>query len=222
MNCVIGRPDSFSNLLPCYSGTYTEFFCCGGPGVSPSCCDESFRFFPGLPYVAPGVQNPFRLGASSSISSSLNTQTSSSYTSTSTFGSSSVPSTSSYTQTSSSIAASTSTALFSSSTPTPTPSAHTTFQNATAIEVGIGVPLGLLLLLCLGFLLYQERQRRDMIENLKREHQTTLSNMWQQQPRGRYPLFSDPADIQELENTHPAADELDPQSGPIYEVAAKR
>ncbi|MCJ1265797.1 hypothetical protein MMC22_005678 [Lobaria immixta] len=189
------------------------------PEGSESCCKNSFNFSPGSPYVASSnVQDDTSI---STLSASSRTGAS-----TSSLSASSSTSTALNTQTSSSIAASTYSALSGSLTHAPTPSSDTTFKHATkhatTIGLGVGVPLGLLLLLSLGFLLYRELQRRSIIENLKREHQTTLSKVWQQQPRGRYPLVSDPAGIQELEGTHPAAGELDSQSGPIYEVAAKR
>ncbi|MCJ1265530.1 hypothetical protein MMC22_005410 [Lobaria immixta] len=209
----IGPHRTVQNIV----GVYTPWFCCGDDPTNfyaPSCCGNSFEYEPGSFYVASS-------DGQGDTSTSILSASSSTSTSTSTFSASSSTSISLNTQTSSSIAAFTPTAPSGSLTHAPTPSSHSTFKNATTIELGVGIPLGLLLLLSLGFLLYRERQRRNIIENLKREHQTRLSTVWQQQPRGRYPLVSDPADIQELENTHPAAGELDSQLGPIYEVAAR-
>lgn len=210
MNCVVVAQGTFSNILPCSSGVFTEEFCCSdvarSAAASQSCCSNSFNFQPGPPYIASSnVQEDTYVsilsvssitGSSSSAQISSSTQTSSSA------------------QTSSSIAASTNTALSGTLVPSPTPSAHTTSKNSTAIGVGVGVPLGMFLLLSLGFLLYRERQRQTMMESLKRENQTILSRMGQRQPYDGYPTVSNTVAPQELEDTRGAPGELDSHSGP--------
>lgn len=188
-NSVLVAKSSFSNILPCSSGVFTDYFCCsdvaGSTEATHSCCDNSFNFSPGNPYAPSSV-----------VQDDTSTSTKSLSSSTSSFSS---------VQTSSTVIASRNTALSGTLAPSPRQSAHT---NSTAVRVGVGVPLGLLLLLSLGFRFHRERQRRTMMESLKREYQIALSDMWQKQSHYGYPLVSNTAGPHELEYTHETVGEL--------------
>ena len=206
INCFLVAQRSFSDILPCSSGVYTEYFCCSDVAVavgdSKSCCHKSFKFNRGNPNApSPNFHDDTStstLSGSSSTSTLLSSRIySSGSSSTSTLLSAQI-----YSSGSSSTSTLLSTPMYSSvsvptnktvsgaSAPPPIPSARTTFKSSTTIGVGIGVPLGLLLLLGMGFLLYLERQRRTLIGSLKHENQTALSRMQQRQPHDEYPMVS--------------------------------
>lgn len=217
-NCVLVAHDSFSNILPCSNGVYTNTFCCAGWGSETSCCDNSFVFVgagnPYAPQPTPQLKtstSTLTKPASTSMSASTNKALSGASTSS--------PSGSTFfnAQITSSISASTNEDLSGTLTASATPLAHTASKSLTAIGLGIGLPFVLLILLSVGFHFYRERQRRTMMESLRQKIE-----MLQRQPRDGHSIVSSSTPgPSELEHTYRAPGELDSQSPQIYEASAK-
>ncbi len=226
INCILVAHNSFSNILPCSNGVYTDTFCCAGWGSKTSCCDNSFGFDAGHPYVPLSTSHlktsTSTLTKSSSTTMSLNIQICSSIlasTNTALSGAS-APSPSISTlfnaQIPSSILASTNKDLSRTLAASATPLAHTDSKSLTAIGLGIGLPFGLLFLLSVGFLFYRERRRQTMMENLRRQIE-----LLQRQPRDGHSIVSSSTlGPSELEHINRPPGELDSQSPQIYEAAA--
>lgn len=214
INRAIVRRDSYTNVLPCSSGVDTKAFCCDGWRYPTRCCDNSFGFDAGHPY-APSAITQLKtftsiLTKSPSSSMSLNIQMCSSILASAdnALSGTSAPSPSISTlfiaQIPSSVLLSTTKDLSGTLAALATPFAHHAPKSLTAIGLGIGLPLGLLFLLSVGFLFYRERQRRTMIESLRRE-----IGMLQRQPRDERVIFSSSTPgPSELEHVYKAPGEL--------------